>query len=73
MPVVRGFGKFGLIKTYMRSTMTQERLSSQAVLFTENSAAQNLDFEDIISSFAEIKARKINIQKFCHVSNKITI
>jgi hypothetical protein len=42
--------------------MTQESLSSLAILFSENSVVQNLDFDDIISSFAEIKARKINIQ-----------
>jgi hypothetical protein len=41
--------------------MTQERLSSLAVLSIKNSVVQNLDFDDIISSFAEIKARKINI------------
>jgi hypothetical protein len=46
----------------MWSTMTQEKLSSLAILSVENSVAQNLDFDDIISSFAEIKARKINIK-----------
>jgi hypothetical protein len=45
----------------MRSTMTQDRLSSIAILSTENSVVQNLDFYDIISSFVEIKAMKINI------------
>jgi hypothetical protein len=58
----RSFSKLKLIKTYMRSIMTQERRSSLAVLSGENSMAQNLDFDDIISSFAEIKARKINIK-----------
>jgi hypothetical protein len=70
----RSFSKLKLIKTYMRSTMTQDRLSSLAILSTENSVAQNLDFDDIISSFAEIKARninKINKQTFYYVSNKI--
>jgi hypothetical protein len=57
----RSFSKFKLVKTYMWSTMAQEKLSSIAVLSTENSVAQNLDFYDIISSFAEIKAMKINI------------
>jgi hypothetical protein len=47
----------------MWSTMTQERLSSLAILHIENGVAQNLDFYDIISSFAEIKARKINIKQ----------
>jgi hypothetical protein len=56
----RSFIKVKLIKTYIRSTMTQERLSSLAILSIENSAAQNLDFDYIISSFAKIKARKIN-------------
>jgi hypothetical protein len=49
----RSFSKFKLINTYMWSTMTQERLSSLTILYTENSVAQNLDFDDIISSFAE--------------------
>jgi hypothetical protein len=46
----------------MRSTMTQERLSSLAIISIENSVVQNLDFDDIISSFAEIKGMKINIK-----------
>jgi hypothetical protein len=59
---VRGFSKLKLIKTYMQSTITQERLSSLAVLSTENSVAQNLESDDI-SFFAEIKARKVNIKE----------
>jgi hypothetical protein len=58
----RSFSKFKFIKTYMWSTVTQERLSSLAVLSIDSSVAQNLDFNDIISSFTEIKARKINIK-----------
>jgi hypothetical protein len=50
----RSFSKLKLIKTSMWPTTTQEKLCSLAILSIENSVVQNLDFDDIISSFAEI-------------------
>ncbi|KAF0742359.1 zinc finger MYM-type protein 1-like, partial [Aphis craccivora] len=39
----RSFSKLKLIKTYVRSTMGDERLSSLAILSIENDIAENLD------------------------------
>ena len=57
----RSFSKLKLIKTYLGSTMTQERLSSLAVLSIEQEVAKTLDYTSLIDSFASAKARKINL------------
>nr|CAH7750126.1 unnamed protein product [Callosobruchus chinensis] len=54
----RSFSKLKLIKTYLRSTMSQARLSNLAILSIENSIAQEIDFDEAISKFAEDKVRK---------------
>ncbi|XP_054714780.1 zinc finger MYM-type protein 1-like [Uloborus diversus] len=54
----RSFSKLKLIKNYLRSTMSQSRLSSLAMISIENSVAKNINFDDIIKQFAEAKARK---------------
>ena len=57
----RSFSKLKLIKSYLRSTMGQERLSGLAVLSIENEATKNIDFDDVINDFAALKARKVAI------------
>ncbi|KAL4119436.1 hypothetical protein QTP88_012245 [Uroleucon formosanum] len=57
----RSFSKFKLIKTYLRSTMANERLVSLSVLSIENEIAAEIDFSTIIRSFAERKSRKVLI------------
>ena len=56
----RLFSKLKLIKNYLRSTMSQERLSDLAVglLSIENERATELDLSNIVESFAQQKARK---------------
>ncbi|KAI4812344.1 hypothetical protein KUCAC02_023742 [Chaenocephalus aceratus] len=54
------FSKLKLIKTYLRSSMGQERLSGLATLSIENSRARKLDLSSVVDDFAERKARKIN-------------
>jgi hypothetical protein len=53
----RSFSKLKLIKTYLRNTMTDERLSGLAILSIENAAARKLDVSKIIDNFASRKAR----------------
>jgi len=57
----RSFSKLKLIKTYLRSTMGQERLSNLAILSIEKSTFDYVDFDEIIDRFAETRARKINL------------
>ena len=55
----RSFSKLKLIKTYLRSTMGQERLTGLAMLSIESERAKKLDLEQIVDEFAERKARKV--------------
>ncbi|XP_060878932.1 uncharacterized protein LOC132951183 [Metopolophium dirhodum] len=59
----RSFSKLKLIKTYLRSTMANERLVSLSVLSIENEIAAEIDFSTITQSFAERKSRKVWIDK----------
>ncbi|XP_025205083.1 uncharacterized protein LOC112601595 [Melanaphis sacchari] len=55
----RSFSKLKLIKTYLRSTMSQERLTNSAIFSIENEITKNIDFEDVIEDFASKESRKI--------------
>lgn len=54
----RSFSKLKLIKTYLRSTMTQDRLVRLALISIENDIASSLDYASLIDEFASIKCRK---------------
>ena len=55
----RSFSKLKLIKTYLRSTISQERLNNLAMLSIENDIAKTIDLEIILRDFANKKARKV--------------
>ena len=55
----RSFSKLKLIKSYLRSTMGESRLSALAILCIENDFVEMLSFEDIISEFVLVKAQRI--------------
>ncbi len=57
----RSFSSLKLIKTYLRSTMTQKRLSALAVISIEQEVRKSLDMESVIARFAEAKARKARL------------
>ena len=46
------FSKLKLIKSYLRSTMSQERLNGLAILSIENSILMSLEYKNLISTFA---------------------
>ena len=54
----RSFSKLKLIKTYLRSTMSQERLDDLAILAIENKEANKIDKTNLIRDFANIYARR---------------
>ena len=55
----RSFSKLNLIKTYLRSSMGQERLNGLAILSIESTRARELNIKDIVEDFAQRKARRM--------------
>nr|XP_046235720.1 uncharacterized protein LOC124054095 [Scatophagus argus] len=55
----RSFSKLKLIKTYLRSTMSQERLAGLAIISINHTIAQQISYDDVIDDFASKKARKV--------------
>ena len=51
-----------LIKSHLRSTMSQERLSGLAILSSENEMLEELEYKNLNSQFASQKARKIDFK-----------
>ena len=53
----RSFSKLKLIKTFNRTSMTDSRLSTLAMLSIENDCARSLDYDNVITAFANKKVR----------------
>ena len=53
----RSLSKLKLIKTFNRTSMTDSRLSSLAMLSIENDCARSLDYDNVITAFANKKVR----------------
>ncbi|XP_021980504.1 zinc finger MYM-type protein 1-like [Helianthus annuus] len=56
----RSFSKLKLIKNYLRSTMSQERLNGLAIMSIEKDFLEELDYDNFIKEFASVKARKVD-------------
>lgn len=54
----RSFSTLARVKNFLRSTMAQDRLSSLGTLAMEPDLARQLDYNSIIDTFANKKARK---------------
>ncbi|XP_047106085.1 uncharacterized protein LOC124775292 [Schistocerca piceifrons] len=54
-----GFSKLKLIKTYLRSTMSQTRLNDLATILIEHELAEDLNYTNRVKEFAQAKARKV--------------
>ena len=54
--------KLKLIKSYLRPTMSQERLSGLTILSIEKEMLEELKYKNLISNFASQKARKIDFK-----------
>jgi hypothetical protein len=53
----RSFSKLKLIKSYLRSTMSQEKLNGLAILSIEKNVLENLEYKNLIKNFASQNAR----------------
>lgn len=56
----QSFSKLKLIKDYLRSQMTQDRLVNLAVISIEKKLVDELEYDQLISNFAKVKARKVD-------------
>ena len=54
----RSFSKLKIIKSYLRSSISQERLDGLALLSIESEEARKMDKEGIINDFANTNARR---------------
>ncbi|KAL4579451.1 hypothetical protein LXL04_015599 [Taraxacum kok-saghyz] len=54
----RSFSKLKLLKSYLHSTMTQERLSGLAMISIENEMLKSMNYEELINQFAIKNARR---------------
>ena len=55
----RGFSCLKRVKTYLRSTMHQDRLSSISILNFENHILYLIDLDEALNEFASIKERNM--------------
>jgi len=58
-PCERSFSKLKIIKNYLRSTISQNRLTGMAILSIEKDILKTISFDDVIDQFASIKSRKV--------------
>ena len=55
----RSFSKLKLIKTYLRSTMSQKRLNGLALMSINREVSRQVSFDDTIDAFAAKKSRRV--------------
>ena len=68
----RSFSKLKLIKNFLRSSISQQRLSGLALLSKENERGKNFDSRKFIQQFASAKTRR-KIVKFLTTRKQITV
>ncbi|PWA34010.1 zinc finger MYM-type protein 1 [Artemisia annua] len=59
----RSFSKLKLLKSYLRSTMSQERLNGLALIAIENDILESVNYDDLINNFASKNVRRIALFK----------
>ncbi|KAL3978284.1 cytochrome c oxidase subunit 5b [Sarotherodon galilaeus] len=57
----RSFSKLKLIKTYLRSTMMQERLSGLSIISINHVVSNQLSYDDVVDYFAARKTRRVRL------------
>ena len=61
----RSFSKLKIIKTYLRSTISQARLDGLALLSIEAEESKKIDIDEVISTFAQKNLREEHYKSFC--------
>ena len=56
--IKRSFSKLKIIKTYLRSTMSQQRLNGLALLSIEKKMLNEINYDNLIDNFASQKVQK---------------
>lgn len=59
----RSFSKLKLLKSYLRCTMTQERLNSLAMIALENRLLEKINYEHIIEDFISKNTKRMMLFK----------
>ncbi|CAM8923336.1 unnamed protein product [Rhodiola kirilowii] len=59
----RSFSKLKILKSYLRSTMSQERLNALALISIEHEFLEKLDYDRLIDDFASKSARRSMFRK----------
>ena len=59
----RFFSKLKIIKTYLRSTISQDRFDGLALLAIENECAEQLNMNELIDAFANNEAKIAKFMK----------
>ena len=54
----RSFSRLKLIKSYLRSTMSEDRLSGLAIINIERDLAKKVNFNTVIDTFAKMKQHR---------------
>ncbi|XP_023735010.2 uncharacterized protein LOC111882873 [Lactuca sativa] len=61
--VERSFSKLKILKSYLRSTMTQERLNGLALMTIERNMLDKVTYEDVIEKFISTNIRRMVVFK----------
>ena len=59
----RSFSKLKLLKSYMRTTMTQQRLNDLATISLESEVMEKIAYEDIIEDFISKNPQRMMLFK----------
>jgi hypothetical protein len=59
----RSFSKLKLLKSYMRTTMTQQRLNDLATISLESEVLEKIDYKDIIEDFISKNPQRMMLFK----------
>ena len=58
----KSFSKLKIIKTYLRSTMSQQRLNKLTLLSIEKEMLNEINYDNLIDNFASQKVQKNNFK-----------